>query len=85
MATVEKVSRLLDEISDFFASVPTREQLLNFRPSPRLQRQVEELLAKQNQGRIADDEKRQLDEFVRVELFMRLVKTKVRGTKGSQP
>jgi hypothetical protein len=83
MATVQSPSRVLQEVADFFASLPDGDEILSFRPSEAVQQRARELLDRQQEGRITWDEERELDQFAHVELLMRLVKAKLRA--GSQP
>ncbi len=77
MSIVETPTRLLDEIAEFLASSPTREQLLSFRPSESVQRQARELLIRSNEGTLSAQEHRELNQLEQAELLMRLVKSRV--------
>ncbi len=77
--------RILDELSTFLASTPTREQLLAFRPSEGLQQRARELLDKSAEGNLSSEERRDLDEFAHAERLMRLVKARLRQPSGLQP
>lgn len=85
MASTQANSRYVDEISDLLSSVPTREQLLNFRPSQEVQARAQDLLARQNAGQLTYDEKIELDELLHTEMLMRLVKAKLRTKSSSSP
>jgi hypothetical protein len=70
------------EIADFLATGPSKEEVLRFRPSRALQRQAQKLLAKQDGGQpLSEDEECQLDELLKAELLMRLLKAKLRTRK----
>lgn len=68
----------MSEIADFFASCPTREQILNYHPSLSVQQYASELLRKSKSGELTSDEEHELDQCVYVELLIRLVKARVR-------
>jgi hypothetical protein len=71
--------RLFVELANFFASSPTREQILKFHPSSALERRASHLLEKLRENDLNDDERRQLDEFEHGELLMRRIKARLRG------
>jgi hypothetical protein len=73
--------RVFAEIADFLASSPTREQILDYHPSPRLQRRASELLRKLREDELTDQDRNELDEFGHAEALIRMLKTKLRGTQ----
>jgi len=77
MSIVQEPIRLLEEIADLMAASPTREQLLEFRPSTSVQSRASELLEKQNAGTVTAEEQRELDQFEQAELLMRLVRARL--------
>jgi hypothetical protein len=83
MSTLQTPTRLVDEIADFLASNPTREQLLSFRPSETVQPHARELLTKSNQGTLSAEEERELGQLEQAELLMRLVKSRVHSRTTS--
>jgi hypothetical protein len=72
---------LTEELADFLASCPSREQLLNYHPSAAVQERARELLDKSEAGRISDDEQWELDQFEHAEMLMQLIKARVRVKK----
>ena len=82
MASVQAPPDVFIELADLFASGPTPAQLLKYRPSKALQRRARDLLAKQGEEPLAEEEKLELDEFIQAELFMRLVKAKVHARRA---
>jgi hypothetical protein len=85
MASTQNVPLILEEISEFLASAPSREQLLNYRPSKQVQRRARELLAKQGEGRLTREEEGELADFLNAEILMRLVKAKLHAQKSARP
>ena len=84
MANVQVAPSIWDELADLFVSVPTQEQILKFRPSNVVQERARYLLARQGEMRLTDAEQHELDEFVHAEMFMRLVKARLRAVvKGA--
>lgn len=74
---------ILNEIAEFLASAPTRQQFLKFRPSKQVQERIGDLLLRQNAGELSPEERRELDQFAQVEVLMRLVKAKIVASKAS--
>jgi len=72
------------ELASFLARRPTREQLLDYRPSMTFQRRAELLLQKQSDGGISFDERQELEEFAHAERLMRLIKAKLRSARPTQ-
>jgi hypothetical protein len=82
MATTQTRSTIFQELADLFTSKPSRVKLLRFRPSPESQKRAQTLLEKQGAESLTADEHRQLDEFLHAELFIRLVKARLRRLKA---
>jgi hypothetical protein len=81
MAKKPDVPLLAEEIADFLATCPTREQWLQFRPTPQTQQRVRELLEKSKAGRISEEEQWELDQFEFAETLVQLVKVRLRPKK----
>ena len=71
--------RLFVELANFFATSPTREQVLKFHPSAALERRASRLLEKMHDNDLSDDESRELEELKHGELLMRRIKARLRG------
>ena len=78
-------SRLIEELAQFLANAPSRDELLNYRPSDHVQQKARELLDKQSEGQISREEQRELDQFEYFERLMRLVKARLRSPASVQP
>jgi hypothetical protein len=85
MAITQPEHSLVDEVAEFLASTPSREELLRFRPSEPVQERSRELLDKLKAGRLSDDERRELDRFEHLEVLMRLVKARLRAGQAANP
>jgi hypothetical protein len=79
MSTVESTSRVLEEIADLFASAPTREEILAFRPSDIVQERARDLLDQSAAGRLSVEDESDLEQFHIAETLMRLVKARLRS------
>lgn len=64
------------ELVDFVARGSTPEEVANFRPSPEAQKRVAELLQKQRESQLTDDESSELDGFVQIEHILGLARAK---------
>jgi hypothetical protein len=82
MAMTRTAPGIIEELSDLFASAPSRDQLLKYRPSKRLQQRARRLLAKQSDGQLTKAEEQELDEFLHAEALMGLVKATIRAPAG---
>jgi len=81
MAAKRRTNWLTEEIANFLASCPSREQLLSYHPSVPTQERGRELLEKSKSGRITADEQWELDQFEHVEMLMQLIKARLRVEK----
>ena len=66
------------EIIELFASGPSPEAILSFKPSEESQARVRDLLQKSRDGTLSQEERDELEQFSHVEHFMRLVKARAR-------
>lgn len=64
------------ELVDFVAHGSTAEQVANFRPSPEAQKRVAELLERQRELKLTEEETAELDGFVQLEHILGLAKAK---------
>ena len=80
MATPE--SAAYDELLDLFVEPAVAERILAFHPSAAMQARIEVLLAKQGAQTLSAEERAELDEFERIEHFVRLVKARVHQKLG---
>lgn len=70
----------LDEVAEFLAGQPTREELLAYRPSPEAQSRVEILLRIAQAGTLSAEEATELQQFQQTENLMRLIKARLRNS-----
>jgi hypothetical protein len=76
--TVAQPTLLLDEIADFLASSPTPQEIIAFRPSEALERRALDLLQRNRENRLTEEERAEMEEFMRMDHFMTLLKAKAR-------
>jgi hypothetical protein len=79
MTPRETPPSFLCELAEFIASAPTREQLLEFRPSSAVIARVQILMARLKEASLAAEEERELDEFGHTESLIQLVKARIRA------
>ena len=83
MARRRRTTWLTEEIANFLASCPSREQLLSYHPPAEVQERVRELLEKSKAGRLAADQQWELDQFEHAEMLLQLIKARIRAAKVS--
>ncbi len=66
------------ELIDFLTSTPTPEAILAFQPSDRLEQRLSDLLERNQQTMLTNEERVELDEFLRMNHFVNMLKIRVR-------
>jgi hypothetical protein len=69
---------LFSEIIDFLASTPTPEDIIAFKPSDRLEQRLSDLLKRNRQDALTAEGRAELDEFLRMNHFMNMLKIRAR-------
>jgi hypothetical protein len=77
MSSVQTIPSLLDELLDFLVDGPTPEQMIALRPSEAVQQRVSDLLEKNRSSGLTPDENAELDEYLRLDQFVTLLKARV--------
>lgn len=75
--TVQTSATLFRELAEFFATAPSKQQLLNFRPSESLAKRASELLELNRQGALDRATAKELDQFDHAENLMRMIKATI--------
>ena len=70
----------VEEVADFFARSPSREEIARCQLSDAAQEQISQLLDKEDDGALAADEQRQLDELVPPNDRVTLIRSRVLDT-----
>jgi hypothetical protein len=61
---------------DFLVSNPSPEAVLNFKPTPEMQERISELLEKNRSGELTPAESTEMNEYVRSDSFISLLKAR---------
>ncbi len=70
------MTKAYEEIIDFIAAGTTPESLINFQPSAVVKERVTDLIFREKNGNLADDEKAELDHYLLLEHLLRLTKAR---------
>jgi hypothetical protein len=69
---------LFDEITDFLSSAPSIDEIVAFQPSERLNQRLHELLDKNTENTLSSDERQELEEFMRMNHLLKMIRIKSR-------
>lgn len=69
---------LQTELAEFLASGPSPQELIRFRPSPRISERINELLEKNREGSLTETEQSELDQVEAIDYLMTQVKARSR-------
>ena len=83
MSTTEAASKVFEEIAQLFASAPSDEQILSFRPSAEVAQRASQLLILNRSRRVDEDLRHELEQYEQAELLMRMVKAQIRARQES--
>ena len=73
------------DVLEFLAGLPSEEEILNLKPSERLQRRVQELLEKSRAGKLTPQENEGWEHYQFLEHLVRMAKTKACVKLGIKP
>lgn len=82
MANKPSTTWLTDEVADFLAACPSRDELLAFRPSRQAQDRYNALLSNSKAGLLDADEEWELNQFEHLEILMQSVKARLRTRRA---
>jgi hypothetical protein len=71
-------STLFDEVIEFLASMPSSGAILAFKPSAMLEQRLTYLMEQNKRDFITRDERAELDEFLRMNHLINMLKIRVR-------
>jgi hypothetical protein len=80
LAKININSPIYTEVLDFLASGPTSEQIASFKISPSLQERVEELLDKNREEGLDENESTELNTYLKLNHLMILLKARAHKT-----
>jgi hypothetical protein len=67
---------LLEEITSFLAASPTTEEIITFKPSEMLDQRLHYLLDQNSTDSLSNDERDELNEFLLMNHFLKMLKLK---------
>jgi hypothetical protein len=73
----------VNEVIDFFARAPSREDIAAFRLSPAAHERLRALLARNAAGMLSPEEHRELDQMVLLDDILSLLRARVQGNTAS--
>jgi hypothetical protein len=76
--TVASPDMLFEELSEYFLSHMSPEEIIAFKPSDALDERLHELLDKNGAGTLTREERTELDRFLQVNHLLILLKAKAR-------
>ena len=76
--TFAPVSSLVDEITNFLAAAPSTEEIIAFKPSEAADRRLHELLDQNSLDELDDEGSTELNEFLLMNHFLKMLKLKAR-------
>jgi hypothetical protein len=90
----EKVERMIhmsgsdvvspvNDVIDFFARAPSREDIMAFQLSPAARDRIQELLTRNAEGLLTADEQRELDQVVLLDDILSLIRARAHGSRIS--
>lgn len=66
------------EIVDFIAAGTTPQTVVDYRPSPKAQQRLAELISREREGSLSPEEKSEIDHFMGLEHILRMAKVRAR-------
>jgi hypothetical protein len=73
----------VNEVIDFFARAPSREDIAAFRLSPAAHERLRAFLARNAAGMLSPEEHRELDQMVLLDDILSLLRARVQGNTAS--
>jgi hypothetical protein len=71
-------------VVEFLASNPSPEAVVNFRPTPEIQTRISQLLEKNREARLTPGEAAELEEYERINRFVRKFKIQALATQRAE-
>lgn len=82
-APLTSANPFMDEVLNFLAAAPTAEEILAFRPSEALAERSAYLFERNRNGSLTGEEKAELDDFLRLNHFVNMLKIRTRQKLGA--
>lgn len=74
--SIAQPQTLLDEVAEFLGSSPSTEEILAYKPSDKLDQRLHDLLDKNSHNQILPDERAELEEFLLMNHFLKMLRIK---------
>jgi hypothetical protein len=81
MAKKPRSTWLVDEVAEFLAGAPSREELLAYRPSIQAQQRIKWLIGKSKSESLTVNEEWELDQFEHLEALIQSIKARLRSRR----
>jgi len=72
---------LINDFADFLGSGPSREDILQWRPTEAVEDRYQELVEKREDGALGPDEVKELEAFLNSEIVLSMLKARLRSKK----
>jgi hypothetical protein len=82
---VANTSQLLNVVTDFLSRNPSSQAIIDFRLPENLEQRALELLELNRQNLLSSEERAEMEEFMRMEQFMTILKAKTRAQQRQTP
>ena len=82
MSTAQAPSSLFEEIATLFATGPSPQSILDFRPSQSTVDRARQLLELNRNSELDEVTRAELDQYEQAEMLMRLVKSRIRSNQS---
>jgi hypothetical protein len=84
MPVVQEHPTLVGDFAEFLTTLRTTDEIIQWRPSAEVQRRIEDLLLRQNEGTLEREEERELESTLQAEMMLRLLKAKLMVAKSKK-
>jgi len=84
MPVVQEHPTLVGDFAEFLTTLRTTDEIIQWRPSTEVQKRIEDLLLRQNEGTLEREEERELESTLQAEMMLRLLKAKLMLAKSKQ-
>ncbi|HMC10108.1 MAG TPA: hypothetical protein VKH44_02415 [Pirellulaceae bacterium] len=85
MSVVLQSPSLINDFADFLAIGPSRQEIVQWRPSAFVEERYTELTEKKKEGSLSDEEMKELEAFLNSEIVLSLLKARLRASTRSEP
>lgn len=81
MTTALQSPALINDFADFLSAGPTREEILEWRPTTAIEDRYNELVEKRRDGLLEPDELKELEAFLNSEIVLSMLKARLRSNR----